>query len=130
MPDPSSEIVVLVVLQAPPDTKLLNDIDKPTHTEDAPIMPDGAGLTVTTVVIEQDAPVVYVIFAVPAVTPLTIPVEAPTPATDGLLVDQVPEPSSVSAVVAPAHTTGRPMIGVGAGFIITVTVLVQPAGTV
>lgn len=57
----------------------------------------GAGLTATDVVIEFEhagvvelSVIVYVITVLPAVTPLTIPLESPTVATAVLLLDQVP----------------------------------------
>ena len=57
-PEASSDTFVLVVLQAPPDIKSLNDIVRPTHTAEAPPIPEGAGLTVTVVVTKHPAPVV------------------------------------------------------------------------
>ena len=129
LPDPSSEILVLVVLHAPPATKSLSEIVKPVHTVDAPPIPDGAGFTVTCAIAVQPNPVVYVIVAVPPMTPVTIPEETPTVAIEVLPLDHVPEPS-VSAVVAPAQTASAPVIGAGAGLIDTVTVREQPVGMV
>lgn len=61
---------------------------------------------------------------------MTIPVDAPTVAIVVPPLDQVPDPSSVSDVVAPAQTNSVPVIGVGAGLTVIVTVLAQPAGIV
>ena len=56
-PDPSSEILVLVVLQIPPATKSLREVVSPAHTVGAPPMPDGTIFTVTCAVAIQPIPV-------------------------------------------------------------------------
>lgn len=61
--------------------------------------------------------------ATPADTPVTIPVDAETDATDALLLDHTPPAvASVSNVDEPAHTVLLPDIGAGA--VITVTTFV------
>ena len=45
------EMFELLLVHAPPDTKSLNEIVEPIHTEVWPPMPDGEGLTVTVVVV-------------------------------------------------------------------------------
>jgi hypothetical protein len=72
----------------------------------------------------------YVIIAVPADMPETIPDPAITVATEGSLLVQVP-PASVleSAVTKPTHTWGIPSITAGRGstLIVTTSSDTQPA---
>ena len=65
--------------------------------------------------------------AVPAATPVTIPVVPPIVATNVLpLVHAPPEVPSESEVVAPTHAPGVPAIDAGTGFTVTVFDVVQP----
>lgn len=57
LPDPSSDMLVAVVLHTPPGVKLLNDMVDPVQTDEAPPIPDVAGLTVTWAVTKQPMPV-------------------------------------------------------------------------
>ena len=69
--------------------------------------------------------------AVPLDTPVTTPVDEPTRATVPSLVLHVPPGvASVSAVVAPTHTLVTPEIAAGSGCTVTVTLAVQPNGSV
>jgi hypothetical protein len=70
-----------------------------------------------------------VISAVPAETPVTIPVVAPTVAL-ALPVLQVPPPASFRVVVVPGHTTSDPVIAPGSGFTVTTAVIEHPVGAV
>lgn len=54
-------------------------------------------------------------------TPLTMPVDEPTVALPLLLV-QVPPPTSVKVVVAPAHTVVLPVMADGKVFTVTTAV--------
>jgi hypothetical protein len=79
----------------------------------------GNGFALTVMVLVADTPPQgldreYVITAVPAATPLTTPVPAPTVATDGLLLIQVPPPAVFVTVIAwPTQTAPGPAIEPG-----------------
>ena len=61
----------------------------------------------------------------PAETPVTIPVDEPTEATDALLVDHVPpETASLIVTVLPTLTVVLPEMGAAAGLTVTVMVAV------
>lgn len=65
---------------------------------------------------------------VPALTPVTMPVEAPTEAIELLLLLQVPPPvASVSVMVWPAVTVLLPEMLDGAGLTVTTLVATQAA---
>ena len=53
--------------------------------------------------------------AVPVVPPVTMPVLKPTVATVVLLLDHVPPPASLNAVVVPGQTLVTPVIADGSG---------------
>jgi hypothetical protein len=60
---------------------------------------------------------------VPADTPVTIPVEDPTVATEALLLLHVPPVvASLSDIVRPAPTVLPPLIAAGAGLMVTTRV--------
>ena len=85
----------------------------PEHIEETPLiaLTDGDVATVTVRVATQPPEVVYVITEVPEVTPVTIPVEAPTVATEGELLDQLPPIVALaSVVVLPVQTEAVPVI--------------------
>ena len=129
VPDPVSEILVPVVLHAPPTVASLSAIDSPAHTTDEPLIPAGWGFTVTRAVAIQPTPAVNVIIAVPAIIPVTTPEETPTVAIYALPLDH--EPGLLLSVVEfPAHIERVPVTGAGAGLIETVTVREQPVGIV
>ena len=65
--------------------------------------------------------------AVPADTPVTIPVEDPAVATAVLpLLHAPPGVTSLNAVVAPIQTLVAPVIPEGSGLTVTVTMDAQP----
>jgi len=67
---------------------------------------------------------------VPAVTPVTIPVE-PTVALPLLALHVPPEVASVNVIVEPTHTAEGPEIAAGNGFIVSVAEALQtPKGPV
>ena len=97
-----------VLVHAPPTVISLSVIDAPSHTEVAPLIPLGTGLTVTVTTVGTPA-TVYEIFAVPAATPVTIP-DVPTVAISVLLLCQVPPGvASVNVVVDSRQTVGAPL---------------------
>jgi hypothetical protein len=72
--------------------------------------------------------------AVPEPTPVTMPVELPTDATDGLLLLHIPPAGALANVmVEPIQTEEGPEIGIGSiggsSTVITLVVL-QPVGAV
>ena len=66
----------------------------------------------------------------PAVTPVTTPVNEPTLTAPAPTLHIPPPAPSLSVVVCPAHTCIVPVIAVGAVFTVTVFVAIQPAGEV
>ena len=63
----------------------------------------------------------------PAVIPVTIPVEEPAVAVVVLLLVQVPPGTpSLKVVVKPVHIVEAPVINVGEGLTVIVAVIVQP----
>ena len=67
--------------------------------------------------------------AVPADTPVTVPVVLFTVATSVLLLAQVaPAVAVLNVVVPPTHTFGLPVIAAGNGFTVIVCVCVVPSG--
>jgi hypothetical protein len=83
----------------------------------------GLGCTVTTTDAVQPGLVVYTIVDVPGVIPVTMPVPAPTTATPGVLLVQVPPGMALVRVeLMPTHTSADPDIV--PGIAITVTIVV------
>ena len=72
----------------------------------------------------------YVIIDVPAVTPVTIPVDDPTVALPLLLLHVPPAGVEFNVVVRPTQTFNVPVIAVGFGFTVTTAVLIQPVPSV
>ena len=108
----------LLILHVPPPASL-NEVVNPTQTVKTPDIDEGKASTVTTAVVMQPEPRAYVIMAVPAVFPDTMPVLDPTVALVLLLI-HVPPPASVKAVVDPTQTFRLPAILAGAVFTVTV----------
>jgi hypothetical protein len=117
-PDASTiAIVVLSLLQLPPGVPLLlNVMIDPGHTEVSPLIaPAFAGAVTVTVVVFSVVPHVfvteYVIVAVPAATPFTIPV-AGSMVTEAvlLLLHVPPEVVLNNWVLLPAQTVDVPVI--------------------
>jgi hypothetical protein len=116
--------------QLPPAVVLVNVVVLPIHTELAPAIAAGNGLTVNEAVVLH-TPIEYVIFTTPAPTPVTTPVVPPTVATSVLLLLHVPPLTEfVSVVDDPAHTNSAPEIASGVALIVTVAVRTQPVDIV
>lgn len=121
-------IEVLLLSHVPPDgVPVIVTVD-PAHKPVGLTRGDGRGLIVTTLVVLQVLALWYVMIAVPAETPVTIP-KLVTVAILMLLLVHVPL-ALVRVVPLPAHATPAPDIGAGNGFTVTVVVLVQPSGAV
>jgi hypothetical protein len=85
--------------------------DTPVHIKGLPVIEVGKGFTVTTAV-AISTPSVYVIVAVPGLTPVVIPVAAPINAIDTSLLDHVPPTTGLDNVVTlPSHTLSVPVMG-------------------
>jgi len=91
----------LLLDHEPPDVPSSRVVLYPTHTNGAPVIRAGTGLTVSNAVTEE--PAVYVTVTIPAERPLTTPDE-PMVATDVLLLDHEPPlVESLSVTDDPAH---------------------------
>lgn len=120
LPDASTDaIVLLLLLQLPPDTDSVNGVIDPAHTSFAPVMVAGTPFTDTTVVAKHPVPGVIVIVAFPIVTPFTTPVDDPTEATALLLLVHVPPMLLLKVLVELRQTAAVPLI-TGAGFTVKV----------
>jgi hypothetical protein len=126
IPDPTPIVAcdVLLLDHVPPLVPSVNAVVEPTHTFVTPAINAGNGLTVTCAEITQPLADVYVMFDVPVVRPVTVPLPAPIVATDVVaLFHEPPVSASVSPVVPPpAQTVSVPPIGEGVGYIVTVVV--------
>ena len=113
---PTTNIDVLLLLHTPPGVASVYNVGIPPQISDGPTMAAGDALTVIPLVTKQLAPGAKVIVAVPAATPVTIPVEEPTVAIAVLLLLQIPEPTrSTNSVFWPAQTVLEPVMAEGGG---------------
>ena len=113
----------LLLVHVPPVVGSVRVVVAPTHTNGVPPIVPGAVLTVTTAVAVQMPPVVYVIVAVPAEIPVTVPEPEPMVAMAGLLLVHMPPVTAlVRVVVAPTQTCRVPPME--AGVVTTVTIVV------
>jgi len=116
---------VLLLLQTPPGVTLARDVDANWQSVVVPVitLTVGATLTVAIFVTKQAPGIVYVITAVPVPAPVTVPVEDPTVATDGLpLVHAPPDTEFVRVVLLPTHTVATPPIDAGMAFTVKLVV--------
>jgi hypothetical protein len=114
------------MLQVPPVGVLLNVVTELTHTAAVPAITEGTGCTVTVAVTQHPVPYAYVIIAVPAKTPVAIPVAEPIVATDVLLLLHVPPAVLLLKEVArPVQTVVVPVIAVRL-LTVTTSVVRQP----
>ena len=117
----------LLLLNVPPGVPLLSNIELPMQTVDGPVRGAGVVLTVTVMPVEQPVGIVYLIIAMPGVTPVTTPVLKPTVAMAGVLLLQVPPGiASLTVIAVPMHKTEGPTIGAGSGLTLTTVVVEQP----
>ena len=87
---PTVATAVLLLLHVPPIALLLNVVVDDWHTVIVPVIDPASGVTLTGLVAAEPQPVLYVIVAVPPLTPLTMPDDVPTVATAVLLLLHVP----------------------------------------
>jgi hypothetical protein len=115
---PTDATVVLLVVHVPPEAVSNNGVHVPAHICVIPVIIDGARFTVTVTDALQPTGVVYVIIAVPGITPCTVP-----PLTVAIVVlplDHTPPGvRSVNIVVEPTHRPVLPPIPC-IGFTVTV----------
>ena len=129
-PVPTEAIAELLLLHVAVPDGSLTVVAPPTQMVVGPVIADGNGLTVTGWVAIQPVGKVYVIVAMPALTPATEP-DVPTVATAVLLlVHAPPVVPFVNPVVEPTQTTGVPPIVAGRGLTVRITDTAQPVGIV
>jgi hypothetical protein len=127
VPDTIVATVVGLIVHVPPELASARVAQKPAHTLIEPVITAGSGVTVTIIVLLQPLPKDVVMIAVPAVTPVTTPVNEPTVATAVLLLLQLPPgEDEVRVVVSPTHTLAAPLIVPGPAFTVTTVVAKQP----
>lgn len=68
--------------------------------------------------------------AVPALTPVTVPVPLPMLTWPDVVLHTPPPAPSVNVICAPTHTAPAPDMAVGPVFTVSVTLVMQPAGVV
>jgi hypothetical protein len=126
MPDdePTLAMLVLLLLHVPPPAAV-SVVEKPAQTVAAPVNA-GRGLTVSTRMVLHPVDSVYVMLAVPALTPNTCPEVETTVATEVAPELQVPPPASLSVVDDPIHTPVAPEIVAGKGFTVSTVDVRQP----
>ena len=126
VPEPTVAIPMLPLVHVPPAGVEFNVVVKPVQTVAVPVMAVGVVFTVTACETKHPPLSVYVILAVPALTPETTPVPDPTVAIPTLpLVHVPPAGVELSVVVAPAQITAVPVMAVGAVLTVTVWDAVQ-----
>ncbi len=102
----------------------------PIHALGIPVITAGNALTVIFVVALHPDPMVYMIIAVPAPTPVAIPVAEPIVATEVLLLLHVPPPDagSENVVFEPAQIVVAPDMADTSVLTVTVAVTLHPVG--
>ena len=118
---------VLPLLQVPPGVGSPSVVVAPEQTLALPVIDSGSGLTVKVVVVPHPVGSAYVIVAVLADKPETVPVLLSMVATLVALLAHVPPTvRSLSVVAEPAHTSVVPEIKPGTGFTVTIAVALHP----
>jgi hypothetical protein len=118
---------VLLLVHVPPTGPEFRLVVEFTHTVSEPVIFEGSGLTVTTTLAVQPVLVlVKITVAVPAVTPVTAPVNELT-VTLGLGELQEPGPPVLLNIVVPlTQTENVPVDAGGNAFTVTTADLLQP----
>ena len=119
------------LVHVPPGVRSNNAVVAPVHTVAVPPIATGNGFTVIGLVMKQPVGNVNVMVALPAATPVTVPVPEPMVAIEVLLLVHVDVPeASASVVLPPTHTEAMPVIADGSGLTVNTAVAVQPVGKV
>ena len=92
-------IAVLLLLHVPLVVALVRVVAAASQRLADPEMAAGVAATFTGIDLKQPGETVYVIFAAPVATPVTIPVPEPTVAIAELLLDHVPPEAICESVV-------------------------------
>ena len=130
MPETTVATAVLLLLHVPPVVGCDKVEDDPMQVFVVPVIAEGAPFTVAIVVTLQPPGAVYVMFTVPAVTPVNMPVDAPIVAIAvAPLVHVPPLVALLNVTVWPTHTSAVPVIDPGAAFTVTIVVRGQPPET-
>ncbi len=130
--EPTVATAALLVLHVPPDVALASVVVKPIQTLGLTVgvMVAGAAVTVNSENIEQVF-LVYVMFTVPALWPVTTPLAEPTVATEVLPELHVPPVGApVRVDVVPSHVDNEPLMPVGSALTVTVRVRRHPVDNV
>jgi len=129
--EPTVASNVLLLVHVPPPELFVSVVVAPTHTVLAPPIVAGEVFTVTLVTAKQPEGTVYVMSGVPAETPLTAPLPAPTVASPVFELLHTPPPVPLAnIVVRPVQTTGVPVLAAGVVFTVIGNITKQPAGNV
>jgi len=121
--EPTAATPGVPLVHVPPAGELASVVVPPEQITIVPDIAPGRALTVTILVTKQPADSMYVIVAVPADIPLTVPLSEPTVATVTLPLVHVPPPVvDDSDVDAPIHTVAVPVIDAGIGFTVAIVV--------
>lgn len=117
----------LRLLHVPPAGVPLRVVVLPMHITGDPVIGPGNAFTVTVSDLLQPDVLVHIMFAVPAVMPVTTPVAFTVATAILLLVQLTPVLVVLNVVVRPTHSDGLPLIAAGNALTVTVVVLIQPA---
>ena len=126
---PTEEVTLL---HAPPAAASVKAVLAPAQTMGVPVIVPAFGnaLTVTTWVaaaVPQLLVTVYDIVVLPEEMPLTLPAASTVPTEDVTLLHAPPAAALVKAVLAPAQTTGVPVMVPALGNVLTVTTRIAAA---
>lgn len=124
---PIDATLVLVLVHVPPEVASERLLVTPVHAARDPVIAAGKGLIVTIFVAKHPVLKVYEITLVPGDTPVTMPLPAPTVATELVPLVHVPlEDASESAIVDVTQVSVDPVIGDAIGNTVTVFTAIQP----
>ena len=128
--EPTVATAVLLLTHAPPEDTSDKVIVVPEQTTLGPVIADGSGFTVMTVVAMQPVARVYVdtqVLGIPTIAPVAIPEDEPMVAIAVLLLLHVPPVgASLNVIVDPEQTLLGPEIFPGNGFTVIVVAAIQP----
>ena len=118
--DPTVAMAVLLLIQVPPVVLFVSVVEAPSQRTNVPAIAAGLELTVATVVRLHPVASVYVMFDVPAATPVSVPLEEPIVATaTSLLLHVPPEGVALNVVVIPIQVNDVPPITDGRALTVT-----------
>ena len=106
----STEVLALPLLQVPPVVASARVVVAPGHTSSLPVIPAGGRLTVTVVAAVQPVPNEYSTGAVPAATPVTMPLLLPIVILLLVVLHKPPPAVLLRLVALPMQTCSSPPI--------------------